>query len=241
MNRLKHRFSIWLRTKRLGLHSPLRRKRGKQPANGGCLTLLGVTLLTFFVLLFFVNRHLRPTMIQVARVTVDQHASRVINDAITRRISEEEVSYGNLVFFEKDLQGRITALETNIVAINRLKVGITEDVLAELEKTDTSRLSIPLGNLLGSDFLSGRGPGIGFRIVPLGTVETSFSNEFTAAGINQTRHQIMINLTIDISVLLPGYTDSTQVTTQVCIAETVIVGEVPDRYFSAGDLFGWGN
>jgi len=91
--------------------------------------------------------------------------------------------------------------------------------------------------LINSDLFSGRGPKIPIKIVPLGTVSTSFSNQFTAAGINQTRHQIMMDIVVDISILLPGYQTGTQVTTQVTIAETVIVGAVPDSYFQMQDLF----
>jgi hypothetical protein len=75
------------------------------------------------------------------------------------------------------------------------------------------------------------------KIVPLGTVTAGFSNQFSAAGINQTRHQIMMDISVDISILLPGYSVGTQVGTQVSIAETVIVGAVPDSYFHMDDIF----
>jgi sporulation protein YunB len=186
---------------------------------------------------YYINNHLRPIMTQMARVQVDQLASRIINQAIMDRITGEGVTYNTLVHFEKDVNGQITALNTDIISVNRLRANITEEVLSSLEKADTSKLAIPAGNLINSDILSGRGPRIPLKIVPLGTVSSGFSNQFSAAGINQTRHQIMMDITVDISILLPGYRVGTQVTAQVSIAETVIVGAVPDSYFMMDDVF----
>jgi sporulation protein YunB len=186
---------------------------------------------------YYISNHLRPIMTQMARVQVDQLASRVINQAIVKRISEDGVTYGSLVYFEKDIYGQITALNTDIISVNRLRADITEEVLLSLENIDTSRLAIPSGNLINSDIFSGRGPRIPLKIVPLGTVSAGFSNQFTSAGINQTRHQIMMDISVDISILLPGYSVGTQVGTQVSIAETVIVGAVPDSYFQMDDIF----
>jgi sporulation protein YunB len=242
MNRFRHRFTLWLHTRKAKLprSRPRRgRRAGRKPRSPGT-TLLVIAVIAFAVILignYYVRTHLRPIMTQMARVQVDQLASRVINEAIVSRITEEGVTYGSLVYFEKDIYGQITALKTDVISINRLKADITEEVLSSLERADTSKLSIPFGNLISSDLLSGRGPRIPLKIVPLGTVSSSFSNQFSAAGINQTRHQIMMDIEVDISILLPGYRTGTQVGTQVSIAETVIVGAVPDSYFQMDDIF----
>jgi sporulation protein YunB len=217
-------------------------RRRKPPAGQARkypLVLAALIAVVIFILgNYYINNHLRPIMTQMARVQVDQLASRVINQAIVTRITDEGLTYSNLVGFEKDINGQITALKTDIVSINRLRADITEEVLHSLEHMDTSRLAIPTGNLINSDIFSGRGPRIPLKIVPLGTVSAGFSNQFSAAGINQTRHQIMMDITVDISILLPGYSVGTKVGTQVTVAETVIVGAVPDSYFFMDDLFG---
>ncbi|MDR0293153.1 MAG: sporulation protein YunB [Oscillospiraceae bacterium] len=248
MRRFRHRFSLWLRTARVRLlrkrAEPARRRSSRRtPAAAARRRAVIIAAVAVLVLVliggnYYVQHHLRPIMTQMARVQVDQLASRVINEAIVRRIAGEGIAYGNLVYFEKDIYGQITALRSDIISINRLKAGITEEVLSSLEHADTSRLSIPIGNLINGDVLSGRGPRIPLKIVPLGTVSASFSNQFSAAGINQTRHQIMMEITVDITVLLPGYSVGTQVGTQVSIAETIIVGAVPDSYFQMEDVFG---
>jgi sporulation protein YunB len=216
----------------------LNRTRGRPKAP--LLIAVIIAAAVFFIGNFYINNHLRPIMSQMAHVQVDQMASRIINDAIVKRISDDNVKYGNLVYFEKDIYGHITALKTDIIAINRLRADITKEVLTALEKADTSKISIPIGNLINSDIFSGRGPKIPLKIVPLGVVSSAFSNQFTDAGINQTRHQIMMDIEVDISILLPGYSIGTKVMTQVSVAETVIVGAVPDSYFRMDDLFSRG-
>jgi sporulation protein YunB len=248
MRRFRHRFSLWFRAMKSGAarrrwkftfhRRPRASRRLTKGARRFPLIMIAVIAVAVFILgNYYINNHLRPIITQMARVEVDQLASRVINQAIVKRITDDNVTYGNLVYFEKDIYGQITALKTDIVSINRLRADITEEVLLSLGRIDTSRLSIPMGNLINSDIFSGRGPRIPLKIVPLGTVSAGFSNQFSAAGINQTRHQIMMDIVVDIEVLLPGYSIGTQVGTQVSIAETVIVGAVPDSYFQMDDIF----
>lgn len=235
----RHRFGLWMRRRRVRVRSvpALRRRRGRVPVRIPFAAVIFIAAAVFIAGNYYINNHLRPIMTQMARVQVDQLASRIINQSIVERITDDGVTYKSLVHFEKDVSGQITALNTDIVSINRLRADITEEVLRSLELADTSKLSIPVGNLINSELLGGRGPRIPLKIVPLGTVSSNFSNQFSAAGINQTRHQIMMDITVDITILLPGYSVGTQVTTQVCIAETVIVGAVPDSYFQMEDVF----
>jgi sporulation protein YunB len=178
----------------------------------------------------YAANHIRPIMAEMARVRVNRLASQVINQAITEKISG--ISYNDLVVFEKDIYGQITALKTDTVTVNRFRSEIAAAVLNALEKADTSGIAIPVGNLINGDLFGGRGPRIPLKIVPLGTVSAQLGNQFSDAGINQTRHQIMMDVAVSITVLLPGYNVDTEVTAQVSVAETVIVGEVPDSYWT---------
>jgi len=196
------------------------------------LVLIGLLVIAFLAGMTWLRERFQPILAQMAGVKVDYLASKAINDAITRKITQENIEYGNLIVFEKDSQGQITALKTDMIAINRLKTGITDDVLEALHGVGVSDLSIPLGNLTGSDLLSGRGPSIPVRIVPLGMVSAGFSNQLSDAGINQTRHQVMMDIQVSVEVLLPGYNTQRQIAAQVCVAETVIVGSVPDSYLN---------
>ncbi len=248
MNRFRQRVSLWWRSVRANhpksarRHKPARRrasarKGGRTAKFPTRFVVISLIVVTVFILgNRYVVNHLRPIITQMARVEVDQLAARLINQAINDKISEDGVTYGDLVYFEKDIYGQITALKTDIISVNRLKADITEEVLRSIENADTSGIAIPIGNLINSDLFGGRGPRIPLKIVPLGTVSANFTNQFSEAGINQTRHQIMMDVSVEISVLLPGYDIGTQVATQVSIAETVIVGSVPDSYFTMQDI-----
>ena len=98
-------------------------------------------------------------------------------------------------------------------------------------------LQIPLGTLSGSAFLAGRGPGLSVRMQSTGSCSARFENQFSHAGINQTTHQILLCIDVSVSILLPGFRTSTDVSNSFAVAETVIVGEVPGTYtyFDSGN------
>ena len=64
----------------------------------------------------------------------------------------------------------------------------------------------------------------------VGSSNASFENEFTEAGINQTKHRIILNVDVSVSILLPGFSTYTKVSNRFTVAETIIVGTVPDSY-----------
>ena len=106
-----------------------------------------------------------------------------------------------------------------------------------MEEISTSDLSIPLGTLTGSALLAGRGPSFTVRMQSTGSCTATFSNDFSDAGINQTTHRIILCVEVNMSILLPGFQTSTQVDASFSVAETVIVGDVPESYtyFDSGN------
>ena len=78
----------------------------------------------------------------------------------------------------------------------------------------------------------GRGPRVGVDILVLTSSRVEFQNSIVTAGINQTKHQITLDVSVDIDVLIPWGTESTQVRSEVLIADTIVVGQVPDTYLS---------
>jgi len=121
-----------------------------------------------------------------------------------------------------------------MTAINRLKANVTLSVVEELEEMGIASLRVPLGTLLGNEITSGRGPLVEIRFYPIGYVQTDLRSEFTGAGINQTRHQIMLDSHVRMRAVIPGYTIQTDVATSYGIAETIIVGSIPDVYANIG-------
>ena len=185
------------------------------------------------VLLLFRDRY-RDAILELATTQVTNATSDLINDAIDGQIEQGNIQYDRIVYFEKDLNGRITALKTNMSEVNRLKTNILNLINDEILAMDTSSLGVPLGSLFLPEFFSGKGPGIPVEIISIRNSDASFGSEFRAAGINQTMHQLSMEVLVDVSVLVLGETESFAVSSQVVVAETIIVGDVPDTYLQTG-------
>ena len=184
-------------------------------------------------LLLFRDRY-RDAIRELARTQVTNATSDLINDAIDGQIELGNIQYDRIVYFEKDLNGRITALKTNMSEVNRLKTNILNLINDEIMAMDTSSLGVPLGSLFLPEFFSGKGPGIPVEIISIRNSDASFSSDFREAGINQTMHQLSLEVLVDVSVLVLGETESFAVSSQVVVAETIIVGDVPETYLQTG-------
>ena len=187
-----------------------------------CL-LLGVALMAFCLVLAF---HLKNTLSSLAVTRVSNTVNRVVTAAVNDTVNSGEIQYDNLIHFEKDNEGKITALQTDMAEFNRLQA----DVLARMSEVSTTELAIPIGTLSGVTLLAGRGPSLRIRMQFVGSSTAHFENEFTEAGINQTKHRIMLTVDVSVSILLPGVKAYTKVSNTFSVAETIIVGTVPDSY-----------
>ena len=174
--------------------------------------------------------HMRPIIVSLATARVSNAVNRIVVDAVRDAIDSGQVNYDVLIHLEKDESGRVAALESNMAAFNRLRSQIAGEILRRLSEVSTSELSIPVGTLTGSTLLAGRGPCIRVRMQAVGSADASLRNAFSAAGINQTKHQIILTVDVSVSVLLPGFRTATKVSNSFIVAETVIVGTVPDTY-----------
>lgn len=195
--------------------------------------LLILGLITLGGFLMFRDKY-RDAIRELAKTQITNATSDLINDAIDEQIETGNILYDRIVYFEKDLNGRITALKTNISEVNRLKTSILNLINDEILAMDTGHLGVPLGSLLLPEFFSGRGPAFPVEILSIRNSDGSFQSFFTEAGINQTRHQLTMEVLVDVSVLVLGETDHFTVSSQVVVAETVIVGDVPDTFLNTG-------
>lgn len=197
------------------------------------LIVLTVAVLLTIMLIYFRFQH-NAQIRGLAQTQVKNTTSDLINDAIDKQIETGNVQYDRIVYFEKDLNGRITALKTNMSEVNRLKTDILNIINDEILALETTELGISVGSLILPELFSGRGPRIPLQILSIRNSEASFSSTFTEAGINQTLHQINMHISVDIAVLVLGRTDYFTVSSQVVIAETIIVGQVPDTLLRTG-------
>ena len=195
----------------------------------------GILIIFVFLLVFLIFRlKYRDALTELARTQVTNATSDLINDAIDSQMLNNNIQYDRIVYFEKDLEGRITALKTNMSEVNRLKTDILNIINDEILALDTTDIAIPVGSLIFPEFFSGRGPGIPVQILSIRNSDGSFKSYFSEAGINQTLHQLTMDVSVDVSVLVLGKAESFTVNSQVVVAETIIVGQVPNTFLQTG-------
>lgn len=181
---------------------------------------------------------LRPILTTLAASRVTNAVNGIVSRAVNETVYQDGVDYDRFVTLEKDNDGRVCAVKSNMAEFNRLQSAIIANVLEKMSEVTTRELSIPLGSLTGSPLLAGRGPALRVRMQSVGSPGAHFENAFTAAGINQTKHQIRLVVDVSVSILLPGFTTGTRVSNSFTVAETVIVGAVPESYtyFQSNDI-----
>jgi sporulation protein YunB len=187
------------------------------------MILLGIALWSF-------DNAMRPAVQSMSEQQARIFASRSINNAMAGELASDHISYGRIVTVAKDAGGEVTAVQTNMAEIARLQTRLTGRVLDEIANQEKKSVKIPLGTMFGEQLLSGRGPPVTVRLVPVGSMQTRIANEFISAGINQTLHRIMLEVEMQVQTIFPGYIVTTDTVTRYIIAETVIVGKVPEGY-----------
>ncbi len=185
-------------------------------------------LLCFFAA---AGRFLSRLSSQIAVSDASDVVSAEVNRVIASVMTQDNYAGEHFVHFEKNEDGVITAVSADMGRINALSADILEKVVGNSDHR-TLRVIIPAGNLSGISLLMGRGPGVPVEILMLTSSRVGFDNSIVTAGINQTKHQILLTVTVDIDVLVPWGTESAQVKTQVLIADTIVVGQVPETYVS---------
>ena len=174
--------------------------------------------------------HMKPVVVDLATARTSNAVNRIVVAAVNDAVDGGRIDYEQLVDFDKDAEGHVTALRSNMAAFNRLQASIADDILQRMAEVSSTDLAIPIGTLTGSPLLAGRGPCLRVRMQSVGTATARFDNQFSSAGINQTRHRIILDVDVHVSILLPGLTTYTKVSNEISVAETVIVGGVPETY-----------
>ncbi len=206
---------------------PQKKSKNKQRVLGIIILVAGVAVGAFS--LFGVGN---STMLrEVAQSELESIAFDIVGRTVEEELAASGENYGDFVSVERDASGRVSAITTNMQQLNLLKLRIANKLSEEMFIRTEDTVTIPLGNLTGIDFLTGFGPRMKFKVLWVSSVDGEFSNSFTSAGINQTLHRIMLDFTINVGMMFAGREIGVDVGTSVCVAETVIVGEIP-KFFS---------
>ncbi len=193
-------------------------------------SLISLLILIMCVYIFsIVEKNLKPTIVQIAETRAHVIATEAINTVLYEKVLAD-VNYNDLILVHKDSQQRITMMQANTIRISRIISQANLEIKECLKQLDDERFQIPLGQTLGSQLLANYGPRINVNIVPIGTVDIKCLDEFQQAGINQVRHILYLDIEATVKIVVPLVTESVVVANKIPIAETVIVGEVPDTY-----------
>ena len=209
----------------------LRRRRLRKSFAFKCF----VAVLVLLAFLFYFDMQVQKTVSTIVSYQIKVYTTKAINNAVLREIESQDIHYEDLVQLNMGENNQVSSIETDALAISSLKSRISNAVEEELEKDEYRSIGIPVGTLSGSKWLSGFGPEINFRIIPQGSAHTQLESKFDSAGINQTRHQMMLDVQVEFTAVIPGFSTEFTAGTNFCIAETVIVGPIPDAYTNVED------
>lgn len=184
--------------------------------------------------LIALEQNLSQTMLDMAFAKAYSMAVETLNRAV-KLVTENDVEYADLMDAHLDAAGRVTMLRADTMRMNELAALTALKAEEELNSAANQFVQIPLGAALGVKSLSGFGPKMSMQILPVGAVHASFDTEFESAGINQTRHRIFLTLRATVSLIIPTGSQVVEVESKMPIAESIIVGLVPDSFVDVND------
>ena len=193
-----------------------------------------IALVLFALCWLYLESNLTGVVLSLADARARSLAVQVLNQAVEETIAQE-VSYDKLMHVITGADGNVRLIQADTAEMNRLASHATLLAQQKLEQLEDQTISVPLGSALGLTIFAGAGPRIQVRILPVGAVIPRFDTEFQTAGINQTRHKLLLTLTATVRLVIPTGAQTVEATTQVAMAESIIVGEVPETFTDVGD------
>ena len=191
------------------------------------IIIFAISILISFIT---ITHYIEPTLIELCRVRAESlgisNANKVVENVM------RDVGYLDLIILDRDETGKILALRANVIEMNRIASEISLAIQKQNNELGASYVQIPIGNFTGNSLLAGLGPKIKVKIIPTGTVNIEFKTEFLSSGINQTRHRIYLEIKSKMGIVAPFVSKRVEVINEVNIAETVLIGEVPETYYN---------
>lgn len=193
-----------------------------------------IIILAILLIIKLLFNYINPMFENMCYAKAKALAIQIINKKTQDSI--DKIDYDDLVTIIKDNNGNITMVKANALSINRISVELTVDIQEGFKDKNQNYIYIPFGSIFGNQVLSNIGPKIPISINPSGVVTTQFRSEFEAAGINQTVHRVYLYTLCTINIITPLKTMTSEVSNEVVVAESVIVGPVPDSYYNLEGL-----
>lgn len=183
--------------------------------------------------LLILRARLRPYVAELAEMEGRRLGAEAITRGVVRVFEEKKPEYSDVVSVGYAADGRVVSLHADAAKLNALRLDVGDAVADALGERPASSVKVSLGSLAGELF-AGRGVSVAVKLDSIGTVDVDFSSEFLSAGINQTLHRIKMNVVVNFTILAATYRVDTRSTCAFDLAETVIVGGVPENYTDIG-------
>ena len=190
-------------------------------------------ILFFFVLLlillYFFMLQFKIAFNNITKSKLYGLALQNINDIVNNKMSQ--INYNDLISYQKNDNDEITMVNTNVVLMNSISNDISNEIIKKLDSFSFLYIEIPLGSITGNDLFASSGPKIKIKVIPISEVKTEFKTDFYSTGINQTKHKIFLNVYCNTEALSKFMSNNINITLQIPILETVIIGGVPNTYY----------
>ncbi len=212
-----------------------RYKRKRVPKKAKILIIVGAVLAAVIVAVVFFQKNVTKILYRLSEASVQSMTVLSVNEAVSETL--ERIDYDSLVTVTHGSDGAVTGISANAQNVNLLARTTATLSMANLSARSENGIKVPVGAFTGIEFLAGFGPKVTFKIISVSRVSCEFESAFSSAGVNQTRHSVYMDVEATVTVVMPSGSKEISSVTEVLVAESVIVGEVPD-VFLQGDIFG---
>ena len=209
----------------------LRKHRSKEDAVKITAVIISLTAFILLTVIFTsLTKKIQPQIISICENDAKRNASALISQILSEELKDGEFSYESLVNLNYSEDGTVTSVTHNAGQINRLIAEVTQNLNKKLAKSSVFSTQIPIGTLLNSPYLNGKGFRITIKTRQSGSAEVNVSSMFTSGGINQTLHKIILEINVLVNCISPPYSTEVSYSQQYIIAETLIIGEIPQGH-----------
>ena len=193
-----------------------------------------VVFVVFNIILVFFDRKVMPAVIKIAEIMANSQTLDIINEE-SIKILNNDFNYDEMVKIQKDNEGNIILIQADTAKLNLIAAELSTNCNNAFRDMDKSTIKVPLGWMSDRSIFYNLGPSMKVSIEPVGNISTSYESKFESAGINQTRHKIYLNITAKVRLKLPMNNDDIDVTTQIPVSDTIIVGKIPNTTIGFGE------
>lgn len=121
-------------------------------------------------------------------------------------------------------------LQLNSAAVRHYQATVGNILTQKLDALGEQTHQVPLGTVFENAFLMERGPKMPIRFVPIGSAQVDITSHLTDAGVNQVLYRVVMTLSAEITILLPGGSKTVLCCQDFVLEETLLTGQVPLLY-----------